>query len=83
MVVMSMFKGVEEKARVELKQLYQDFLADPTDSSLEERALHLEQEYAGREQLSKEVSLAGHRALAIALGEMGSEEAREILSSLE
>ena len=59
----------EQKARKELIQLYENFLNNPNDPTLEKRALSCEQEYAANPILSEAVSQAGAMAEKIALNE--------------
>lgn len=78
-----MFDDLEKKARNELIRLYEAYIKNPDDSSLEEQALSCEQSYSSVPILSKEVSHAGFKCLSIALKELSVIEAKQILNSLK
>ena len=78
-----MFEEEEQKARKELIQLYEDFLNNPNDPTLEERASTCHNQYGGSPVLSEIVSRAGTGALNIALNELSNKEAEEILEELK
>lgn len=78
-----MFEDLEKHAREELINLYEDYIKNPDDSSLEEKALSCEQSYASVPVLSKEVGHAGFKCLSIAFKELSIKEAKEIFEQFE
>lgn len=82
-MVMGMFGGIEKQARIELIQLYEEFIKNPKDESIKERALDLAQEYGARPVLSEEVSNAGWEATNMGIGRLSVEKAKKILKELK
>lgn len=79
---MVMFDDLEKEARLELKKLYQDFIDNPEDETLEDRAFNCDQTYGGVPVLSKEVSYAGSMATHIATKDLLVDDAKKILKTL-
>jgi hypothetical protein len=80
---MVIFDSLEAEAKQELIRLYEDFIKNSADPSLEKRALACDQKYGAVPILSKQVASAGSEAASMAIGEMTVEEAKEILADLK
>ena len=81
--MVGMFDGMEKKAREDLIKLFEDFIKDPDDKTLENRALGLSQSYEGVPVLSEEVANVGHKAVDIVLKKMTIKEAKRIIKILK
>lgn len=80
---MGMFEGTEKQARIDLIQLYEDFIKNPEDESMKDRASDFYWKYGGVVVLSELVSNAGSKAMDMHLGEFSVEEAKKILKELK
>jgi hypothetical protein len=80
---MVIFNKLEKDAKKKLISLYEDFIRNPNDLSLESRSLECDQEFGGVSVFSEIVSYAGNKASLIALKEISKEEAINILKKLK
>ncbi len=82
---MGMFDKIEEEARKKLIQFYEDYIENPNDKSLKEKASALDWEYGGEAVLSDIVNEASYKAFRMSVGEekFSIEKAKEILKRLK
>lgn len=77
----SMFSGIEQVYRKKFIALYEEFLLDPSDESIKNKAEGMGM--MSGHQFSEDINLAAEGAYKIELGKMTREEAKKILQNLK